>query len=218
MKVISFSLWGDNPKYTIGALENAHLASTLFPGWLCYFYYDYSVPVDILTELQSKENVKLLYGGSKESRYFWRFFPVDDPEIEIVICRDTDSRLSLRDKLAVHHWLLSEKNFHIIRDHPWHNSTVNAGLWGSRYLDLEMVGEVYDFLKTATPIFGFDQQFLSERIMPKVRDTCFIHDEFKGYHSIVHKREDYEYLGEAFEADGTLVCSQARQVLIDALS
>ena len=28
-KIISFSLWGDNPKYTIGAIENAKLSKSL---------------------------------------------------------------------------------------------------------------------------------------------------------------------------------------------
>ncbi len=32
-KVISFSLWGDNPKYTIGAIKNAELSKTIYPDW-----------------------------------------------------------------------------------------------------------------------------------------------------------------------------------------
>ena len=40
MKVISFSLWGDNPKYTIGAMRKAELAATWYKGWKCRFYCD----------------------------------------------------------------------------------------------------------------------------------------------------------------------------------
>ena len=36
-KVISFSLWGDNPKYTIGAIKNAELIDTIYPGWIGRF-------------------------------------------------------------------------------------------------------------------------------------------------------------------------------------
>ena len=36
--VISFGLYGDKKKYTIGALRNALLAKVYFPGWECRFY------------------------------------------------------------------------------------------------------------------------------------------------------------------------------------
>ena len=32
-KVISFSLWGKNPTYTIGAIKNAELASQFYPDF-----------------------------------------------------------------------------------------------------------------------------------------------------------------------------------------
>ena len=32
-KVINFSLWGDDPFYTIGAVENAKLALDIYPDW-----------------------------------------------------------------------------------------------------------------------------------------------------------------------------------------
>jgi len=33
-KIISFSLWGDKPMYTIGAIKNAKLAEEIYPGWI----------------------------------------------------------------------------------------------------------------------------------------------------------------------------------------
>ena len=52
-KVISFSLWGDNPKYTIGAIRNAELIETIYPGWIGRFYCGESVPKEIVNELKS---------------------------------------------------------------------------------------------------------------------------------------------------------------------
>lgn len=37
-KIIAFSLWGDNPKYTVGAIKNAKLTSEIYPGWISRFY------------------------------------------------------------------------------------------------------------------------------------------------------------------------------------
>ena len=31
-RVIAFSLWGDQPIYTVGALKNAELAPKIYPG------------------------------------------------------------------------------------------------------------------------------------------------------------------------------------------
>jgi len=37
-KVISFSLWGDNPTYNIGAIKNAKLALDYYPDFECWFW------------------------------------------------------------------------------------------------------------------------------------------------------------------------------------
>ena len=58
------------------------------------------------------------------------FLPCSE-NIERFISRDCDSRLSERDRVAVDEWIKSEKNFHIIREHPiGHRSLINAGYVG----------------------------------------------------------------------------------------
>ena len=37
-RIISFCLFGDKTIYGEGAVQNAHLARALFPGWACVFY------------------------------------------------------------------------------------------------------------------------------------------------------------------------------------
>ena len=49
MKIIAFSLWGNNPKYTVGAIKNADIAGKLFPEWICRFYIGKSVPENIVS-------------------------------------------------------------------------------------------------------------------------------------------------------------------------
>jgi len=39
-KVISYSIWGDNPKYATGAIK-------IYPDWICRFYVGQSVPNEI---------------------------------------------------------------------------------------------------------------------------------------------------------------------------
>ena len=42
--VISFSLWGPAPFYGYGAMINLVLSRTVYPGWICRFYVDATVP------------------------------------------------------------------------------------------------------------------------------------------------------------------------------
>ena len=43
-RVISFSLWGDNPTYNIGAIKNAEQAKILYPEFECWFYVHENSP------------------------------------------------------------------------------------------------------------------------------------------------------------------------------
>jgi len=118
MKLITFSLWGQDPKYTLGALKNAELSKTIYPGWKCRFYLGASVPKPIEYDLQKHDHVELVnrpeWGDWRGM--FWRFEPAGEEDVEVMISRDCDSRLNKRAALAVQEWLESDKTFHIMRD------------------------------------------------------------------------------------------------------
>ena len=59
-KVISFSLWGTTPMYTVGAVKNAELAPKIYPGWICRFYVSNDVPPPILDELSQFSHVEIV--------------------------------------------------------------------------------------------------------------------------------------------------------------
>ena len=61
-RVVSYGLYGSNPKYTTGAIRNSELVKVYFPGWVARFYCDSSVPKAVLQQLQvssSNERNKL---------------------------------------------------------------------------------------------------------------------------------------------------------------
>ena len=45
--VIAFSLWGNSPRYLRGAVRNLLEAPKLYPGLVCRFYVDETVPIDL---------------------------------------------------------------------------------------------------------------------------------------------------------------------------
>ena len=99
-RVISFGLYGSNPKYTIGAIRNAELAKIYFSGWVCRFYVTQDVPEDILSQLRQlgSEIESIPPGKGYTSGMFWRFMVASDPTIDRYIIRDSDSRMNARDR------------------------------------------------------------------------------------------------------------------------
>ena len=172
-KIISFSLWGDKPIYTVGAISNAILAQTIYPGWICRFYiHRPSVPVNIIEELSKQPNVELVDMPEDIgwSAMLWRFYPATEDDVSIMISRDCDSRLSLREKSCVNYWLDnsdSERKVMTIRDTCVHQSQMMGGLWGVRDGFLKFIKPFLDDLieqTKHTAIKGVDQDFLNTKI------------------------------------------------------
>lgn len=133
-KVISFSVFGASPIYTIGAIENARLAKKHYPDWECRFYLDQIASKEIKQQLLDLDCV--VVEKERHASYdglFWRFEPSEDPKVDVWISRDADSRLSAREAKAVEEWLSSGKTFHIMRDSHNHDLyQIMAGMFGVR--------------------------------------------------------------------------------------
>lgn len=215
-KVISFSLWGDEDKYCIGAILNAQLQQLIYPGWVCRFYVDaHTVPHAVIgildkmgCEIVFKRNA---YYGKYAAGKFWRHSVMVDPDVDRFIVRDTDSRLSLREERCVNQWIESGKTIHIIRDHPHHGHRVMGGTWGgvnketskldyNKLLDQFLVRENYHWKKKRQ----MDQRFLEQEIYSRFKDDAFIHDDYHFFadeqsHSIGKKEK--HYIGEIIDVE-----------------
>jgi len=206
-KVISYSLWGNNPKYTVGAIKNAALAPTVYPDWICRFYVDHTVPKDILFNLEENPNVEIVVKQAigDWSSMFWRFEAAYDKNVDITIFRDTDSRPTLREKFAVNEWLKSDKIFHIMRDHPYHNFPILGGMWGvknkNNYNLEKLINNFYN--NESSNRYGTDYEFFIKILYPMIKDDCLIHDEFFDKKPFPRKREGLEFVGEPFNQDDT---------------
>jgi hypothetical protein len=209
MRVISFSLWGDNPTYTIGAIKNSLLRTRFFPDWEMRVYHDLSVPNYVLEELESN-NVRLIERDNQNhSNAMWRFSPASEKDVEYMISRDCDSRLFERDVVAVNEWIESGKDFHIIRDHPGgHAWEISAGMWGSKGGFIENIDKkIIDYIKTSRWINdrAVDQRFLQEVIYSQAVTSLFLHDEYFNYEGIGtpikrdRKLDVFAFIGEPFD-------------------
>lgn len=196
-KIISFSLWGNNPKYTIGAIRNATLAPEIYPRWEYRFYVGDDVKYTIIEELQRLGSTIVPMNGSGWNGMFWRFLAADSDDI--VISRDTDSRLSLREKAAVDEWLNSDKDFHIMRDHPYHATEILGGMWGCRNGIIKGISQwINDYEKNDS--YQVDQSFLKKVIYPIVKTRSIVHDEFFGGGQFpIPRHGRYDFVGQVYD-------------------
>ena len=209
MRVISFSLYGNNPKYTIGAIKNSELKEIFFPDWEMRVYHNDSVPDSTLEQLESN-GVVLVNTGVDQGvcNAMWRFAPASE-NIECFISRDCDSRLFERDAVAVQEWLESDRCFHIIRDHPGgHAWEISAGMWGARGCFIENIQDkINQYIQTSSWVSdrAVDQRFLQEIIYPQAVTSLFLHDEYFNYERIGtpikrdRKLDDFAFIGEPFD-------------------
>lgn len=198
-KVVAFSLWGDNPKYCIGAIKNVLAAKEHYPGWECWFYCGRSVPSEIIQSLKSNgARVIMKEVDGDWTGMFWRFEPIADPTVEVMISRDTDSRLSRREAAAVNEWLESNELFHVMRDHPAHSTEILGGMWGAKK---PVLGDMMQLMKAYVKgnFWQVDQNFLREVVWPRVAYTTHTNDEFFAKKQFPEVRVGYEFVGQVYD-------------------
>jgi len=216
VKIISFSLWGSDPKYTVGAIKNAELAKEIYPNWICRFYCANDVPNPITFQLEDMDNVEVVMVDEVGSWKFTtqRFLAIDDPEVKIIIFRDTDSRLNSREQEAVTKWLQSNKSLHIMKDHPYHGGfPILAGMWGLKLSgfkeSMRSLLEKYNNVEQ----YHYDQIFLKNWLWPLYAQDFIAHDEFFLKKPFPTKREGLNYVGKPFDADDSICLPGADEVL-----
>lgn len=198
-KVVAFSLWGDSPKYCVGAVRNASLVKEFYPGWESWFYCGKSVPQNIIDDLNREGAIVIPRDEQGDwTGMFWRFEPISHPDVDVMISRDTDSRVSLRESAAVGAWLQSEKLFHVMRDHPAHATQILGGMWGARK---PILGDMMHLISAYAKgnFWQVDQNFLREVIWPRVAYTTETHDEFFAKSPFPNSRDGAEFVGQVYD-------------------
>jgi hypothetical protein len=206
-KIISYSLWGNDTRYTFGAIRNAELAKEIYPDWDVHIYISDHVEEEIQNKLMDLDCtlIKFIEKGDWTGM-FWRFFAADG--FNTVISRDTDSRLSYREKAAVDEWLDSDKDFHIMRDHAYHNTPILGGMWGARNGILSGVKDmIHDYNKGN--YWQIDQEFLRDTIYPIVKGRAYVHDPFFERKPFPFPRNDKHFVGQAYSGDDRILDSDS---------
>ena len=208
--VIAYGLYGDNPKYVEGAMENVKLQPSVFPGWVARIYHDHTVPQAMLQQLQEAgaELVRVDTANNEKMKgsiagMFWRFLVAEDDSVQRYIVRDSDSRLNPREAAAVKEWMESGYSVHTMRDHPNHDRGLNGGMWGGVRGAVKGVRRMIQ--ESSLNGYGADLSFLGDKVWPAVLYDQLGHDaytceKYLNSRSFPTQRPDnFQHVGQVFE-------------------
>jgi hypothetical protein len=219
MKYLSFSLWGDNPIYNVGAIKNAELWKTIYPDWQMVVYYDDTVPKETIDKLNNRDVLTIDVTEKNLYGMFWRFFAVDLPNSEYCVFRDTDSRITIREKIAVDEWVNSGKSIHVMRDHPAHGIPYGSdrlgilgGMWGIKSKIIPLTDMINKFTKDKNLSYGSDQTFL-KTIYSIFEDDRTTHDEFYEKKPFPIKREYGRFVGDRIDENDNPVGNDYKSII-----
>lgn len=215
-RIVSFSLYGNSPLYLQGALRNVRLIRSIYPGWTARVYASDEIPEALVSEMQfsgaevvRKQRTSLIDG------MFWRFLPAGEADVDAMVVRDVDSRVTSREFAAVNEWIESGKTLHILRDHPFHKVVMLGGMWGCRWGAVADIQSLIERWKLWAKK-GQDQDFLRDAIYPRFRNDCFVHSELYAYggeqaHPFPLPRDRGEFVGCVYQPDRDTLTDEEHQ-------
>lgn len=202
MNLITFSLFGNNPLYCVGAVENARLAKEIYPDWIARFYVAEDVPDEYIYKLKDYDAEVLI---CRRHNYYdglnWRFRPFMDDYTEFWISRDCDSRLSWRERRAVDEWMQSDKSVHLMRDCHNHGYTIMAGMFGVNNKLFHQRYGTLDLDNADANHREDDQKLLHHAIWGRIVHDHLCHDHWK-HASVIgnptYNARDHVHYSEAY--------------------
>lgn len=192
--LIAYSLYGNGPRYYVGAIKNAVL-SQRYPGFDLRFYTGKTVPEWVVDTLRLFKNVEVVEMNKPEdpSAMFWRFYALADLNYDYILIRDCDARLNEREIDMHQEFVESGKSFHIIKDHPTgHNYLISGGMFAAKGRALHDIHKLIDAWGPK-PSYMDDMNFLKAFAYPRMVDDCLIHDEYFGTPGSVKSRMKKKY-------------------------
>lgn len=171
--IFSFCIFGNAPKYCKGLVKNLEQIKVFFPDWKVYIVVGNDVNQNFIDIYSSFDNVIIKkYDFSDLTLMTYRMFAYDMPNIDIMICRDADSRFTDRDIWCINQFINSDYKMFTVRDHLYHQVPIMGGQWGIKHdvnINMEHLYSIYleERQIKNTNYYQCDQDFLREMIYNK---------------------------------------------------
>lgn len=203
--VFSYCIYGNQLKYTEGLLRNIQQIQELYPEFEIWITVGNDTPEDYIIKYSEFANVHMFFSDDTGGRLMaHRFFAIDDPDVELMIVRDADSRFTERDQVCIDYFIQSDYSIFTIRDHSYHTQTIMGGQWGMRKIDNLIIEEKYkEFCETCPNIdaYSSDQVFLHNYIYKFYKDSLVVYSSTHRYPDEycedidIRRKNDYDFCG-----------------------
>ena len=219
VKVISFCIFGNNIKYCQGLIDNLEIIKNKLPNFETWIYCGNDVPKDYI-EKYSNYKIRLIYPeeqGNKLTSH--RIFPIDDPDVDLLFSRDSDSRINERDLYCMNEFINSDKLFHIIRDNVWHRQKrICGGLFGIKkgLIKFNIKEKYLEYFNNGE--YGSDEIFFENYIYIYVKDKLLIHSDIISFNDepypneIKIKYDGINFVGNVYEYDKGYIFNGDKQM------
>ena len=195
-KIFSTSVYGNNPRYIIGAHRQYELAKKYYSDW------EFRLYVDNKSNYTDLKDANIIEVPDSSHGVFWRFLPLFENEENITIVRDADGRITLREQMAVSEWMDSYKIFHIYRDHEAHYQfPIVACAFGLKGKLPNELLEVMKYFMFNTNYYTNDQVYLRDYIYPFIQNNVMIHSMYRGWFGETRNRlkNRYSFCGNGYD-------------------
>ena len=180
MKLVSYSLFGNQKIYKTGLLHNIEIAKKLLPDWKIRIYFCSKVDKKFI-DLCKNSNTEIIIKDRnyKYDPMLWRMLPMEENH-DAVIVRDVDTRIWDRDKRLIDDWLKSDFKFHVARENLGSDWPIMAGIWGGKKPNLKIKKNFNKWIKKEARTknsYINDQAFLSKFIYPIIRHDLLVYSD-----------------------------------------
>ena len=182
MKIISYSIFGEEQWYRNGLIKNIDIAKSLLRDWTVRVYISDKIEKDFIDKVSKNQNVEVIV---KHEKYpyeglMWRMLPMEEGH-EAVAVRDCDTRLFERDKNLLDDWLSNKFKYHVCRENPGAYSVMLAGLYGGKKPTLIIEDKFHKwrekYIKGKKSLYLWDQGFLRRHVYPNIRNDLIVYTE-----------------------------------------
>ena len=198
-KILAMSVWGDNPRYIIGANRQVELAKEFYPDFKIRIYTD---NLNRFRNILSDKDIQFEQ-RTGDNGVFWRFEPLFESEDNIVIVRDSDGRITKRESMAVDQWIQHTDNkFHTFRDHQSHfEFPVIACAFGLKGKLSDDLKKKMDEFKSKPFYYTNDQVYLRDHVWPIVEQDTLVHDMSYGWFAASRSNlmNRYSFCGNGYD-------------------
>jgi len=178
-QIFSFCIYGSNPKYCEGMVRNLKHITEHYPSFETWIDIGANVPATYQALYESFPRTRLIKHDAADGRLMtYRFFHIDNPEVELMLVRDADSRIGKRDAWCIDQFIAqTDKTIFTIRDHMYHTRPIMGGQWGIRKiggLNMRQAYQQYCAQYGESSAYQCDQNFLATAIYLPYRANILV--------------------------------------------